>query len=129
MPRGKRTARHKDATTFSTFELCDRAAEILKRVGFVHHQTSRQTEAAYYRWPDRPQLIRVAAHGRKRSKRRVGHRNVFACITFRDGGEPDSGMMRISEQKIESVIAKAVGLYFIRSSADLANEGGPSDEM
>ncbi len=101
-------------TNFCTLDLCNRAAEMLKRVGFVHYQTSMKTPAAYYRWPDRQALIRVAEHNRKTSG--SNRNNIVAKITFRGTHVDPAGMMNISDEKVENVVALAIGRYFLKSA-------------
>lgn len=103
-------------TNYDTLELCNRAGEMLKGVGFVHYQTSMKTEAAYYRWPDRPHLIRVATHSVKGSRSKIGLGKVVAAITFRGNHADPPGMMNISEEKIETIVAGAIGRYFLKSA-------------
>ena len=102
---------------------------MLKKVGFVHHQTSMKTEASYYRWPDRPQLIRVATHGGRQSRNAfpMARENVIAKITFRGTHVDPPGMMNISDEKVERVVALAIGQYFLKSSGtgkDAGDNGG-----
>ena len=104
---------------FDTLELCNRAGELLKRVGFIHHQTSMKTEAVYYRWPDRPHLIRVAEHGRQRARTRTSHGWVVAAVTFRGRHTDRAGTISMGENKVESIIALAIGQYFLRSTEEV----------
>lgn len=105
-------------TNFCTLELCARAGELLKRVGFVHYQTSMKTESTYYRWPDRVYLIRVASHGGRQSRSMWpgARKHVIAKITFRGTHLDPKGMMNISDEKVENIVAMAIGRYFLKSA-------------
>lgn len=107
----------KYATNYCTLALCQEAGEMLKRAGFVHHQTSMKTEAVYYKWPGRQEKIRVAEHARKTSG--SNRNNIVAKITFRGTHMDPPGMMNISDEKFEKVVAMAIGQYFLRSSVDI----------
>ena len=111
----------KYATNYCTLELCQQAGDMLKAVGFQHFYTSMKTEAAYYQWPDRTALLRVAAHSRGRSRERQmsGPGKVMVSITFKGNHNDPPGMMNIGANKIESTVANAIGLYFIRSAASM----------
>lgn len=74
MPKPKIT------TTHDTLDLCARASEVLRRVGFVFHCASQKSEATYYRWPTSDVLIRVSEH--KRKKPYVGLNRVVSKLTF-----------------------------------------------
>ena len=101
-----------------TLKLCAIAGEILTRVGFVHHQTSMLTPAVYDRWPDRTQLIRVAEHSGKKTRKNGGLGSVVANITFNGTHLDPPGTMNIKEEKIEAVIGAAIGKYFLKSTFD-----------
>lgn len=93
-----------------TLELCGIATAMLKGAGFVLHCASRRSEACYYKWPGREELLRVAA----RSKDEVdGLGNVVARITFDGTCLTGPGLMRISDDKIEQVVAAGIGRYFL----------------
>jgi hypothetical protein len=107
-------------TNFCTLELCNRAGEMLKRAGFVHYQTSMKTEATYYRWPGRKETIRVADHPRKTSG--SNRNNIAAKITFHGRHIDPPGMMNISDEKVSSKVAYAIGTYFLKSATTPAEE-------
>ena len=44
------------------YEVCERAAEALVGAGFVLNYISQKSEARYYRWPNREDVLRLAAH-------------------------------------------------------------------
>jgi hypothetical protein len=102
----------KETYRYDTLELCARAGEILKRVGFVHHQTSLKTEAAYYKWPGRRELLRIAAHSRK--KPCFGLDPVAAKITFSGNCLDPPGNIRMANGVFERMLAGAIGRYFLK---------------
>ena len=99
---------------FDTLDLCDRAAVLLKDAGFVHYQTSMKTEACYYRWPDRPHLLRLASHSGGKTRNGLGP--VAAKLTFTGNVHSRPGTMRLAHEKFEQMVALAVGQYFIKSA-------------
>jgi len=107
-----------------TLELCARAGEILKRVGFVHHQTSMTTPAVYYRWPDRQHLLRVAEHSGKKTRKNGGLGVGGSSVTFNGTHLDPPGKMNIREEKIESTISAAIGRYFMKSAPDSTPRNG-----
>jgi len=100
--------------SYSTLELCDKAATMVKDAGFVLFEASRGSEVCYYRWPDRPQLLRISCHSRK--KMPIGIRNdVVAKITFSGNCGDTPGRMRLANGKFEGMVAQAIGRYFLKS--------------
>jgi len=99
--------------SYSTLDLCARAAEMVKQAGFIHHKTSMKTEACYYRWPDRSDLLRIATHS-KGGNLMLG--KIVSRITFNGCCYDQPGMMKIADQKVESTVAAAIGRYFMVSS-------------
>ena len=100
----------------STLELCDRASQLLKKVGFILDYTSMKTEACYYRYPEKWGLIRVAAH--KVRAQPVGLGPIVAKITFNVNIHDTPGMMRIADEKFQNTVAVVIGRYFIATSKD-----------
>jgi hypothetical protein len=93
-----------------TLELCAEAGEMIKRAGFVRLVTSMKTEAVYYRWPDRNDVIRVASH----KGNAFGLNRIAARITFgNDRNESRPRTLRISDEKFEAIIAAGIGRYFL----------------
>lgn len=64
--------------------------------------------------PGRPGLIRVASH-RSRERKLGVMQGVLSRITFR-GGKRDRGLVWISDERIDSQIALAIGVYMLRSA-------------
>ena len=102
--------------SYSTLDLCACAAEMVKQAGFVHHKTSMKTEACYYRWPDRGDLLRIATHAKGGDP---AQGKIVSRITFNGGLYEPPGMMKIADQKVESTVASAIGRYFLASAAAL----------
>lgn len=74
-----------------TLELADRMAAILKSVGFVLKYVSMKSEACYYAWPGRHEVVRIATHRFGKNHGRVRDINgqvVVAKITL-CGTHPD----------------------------------------
>lgn len=97
-----------------TLELCAKAGEILKEVGFIKTTHSLKSVATYYHWPDRDDVLRVAEHSIK--SRTNGLNRVAAKITF-GNDQPLSrpGTLRISDEKVIANVAAAIGRYFLNS--------------
>ncbi len=99
----------------NVFEACERACARLLEVGFILHHQSRQTEARYYRWPDREHTLRVAAH--KSKKAPMGLPRIAARITFAtDGACEQPNCVAISDEHFEHMVATAIGIYMMRSA-------------
>ena len=116
---------------YDTLELCDLASARLKEAGFVLAYSSDSSEACYYRWPDRPEVLRVAAHRFKKGKgykRDDGAARVASVLTFNHHLSDAPGKMKIAEEKIESMIASAIGRYFLASTPAKCDGGGPQEQ-
>jgi len=98
----------------SVLELCNRAAEALKAVGFERVQVSMKSEATYYRLPGRHGLLRIATHKSKRTP--IGMDYVAATLTF-NGGKRDRDTMIMKDSRFEGMLWVAVGQYILRSGA------------
>ena len=105
----------KPKQTLTTLECCDRASALLKEAGFVLENQSMRTEACYYRWPDRVDLIRIATHKSKRSM--IGLGNVVSRITFNGNRNDQPGEIRICDEAIENRVMWAIGKYFLKSES------------
>jgi hypothetical protein len=97
-------------------EACRVAGEILKAAGFELRYTSMKSEACYYGWPGRPDVLRVAAH-------RHGHEDrwqmpVAATLTFNAANfrERKSGIPHLSRTHLMERLATAVGKYMLRTA-------------
>jgi hypothetical protein len=99
-------------------EHCCEAAELLKAAGFVHVWTSMKSEAAYYRWPDRSAVIRVAAHKFQRGNNERQNHPIATTLTFNDGKDA-LGRMSITDERVRMMTAAAIGLYFMKSRAEM----------
>ena len=97
-----------------TADLCNRAADMLRGAGFVLHTASRKTEACYYHLPGRNELLRVATH--TSNGRTMGLGKVVSKITFGNDASERPGTLRISNEKVESLVAGAIGRYMIQSA-------------
>lgn len=113
----------KAKTQQRTLDLCNRAAEMVKDAGFVLHTVSRTTEACYYKWPDREHLLRIAAHSKRSAPPGIRVEMVVGKITFNGCCHDDPGKMKISDSKVEQMVATAIGYYFMRSATPSAREG------
>lgn len=96
------------------YQLCEMASERLQQAGFELTYVSMKSEARYFSWPGRKDLLRVAAHSRDNKTLGVGR--TVAKLTF-PPSSPIPGFLRITETKAESMIAFAVGQYFMRRDA------------
>jgi hypothetical protein len=102
------------------FDLCTYAAEVLIRAGFQWHETSRQTESCYYKFPGRDGVLRVGTHKRKKPDKNKDR--IYGKITFAPTPVlSPPGMIRMTEQAIESKIAYAIGTYLMK--APVKNHG------
>jgi len=95
-------------------ELVCIANDALRAAGFVVANVSMKSEATYWRLPGRHGLIRVASH-RSRERNLNSMQGVLARITFR-GGRSNRGQVWISDERLDSQIALAIGVYILRSS-------------
>ncbi len=89
---------------------CDQAALMLKRAGFVLESVSMKSEACYYRLPDRNELLRIAAH-KYGGPRQTKNTDVVSKLTI-------SKEMAPNDEKLERMVATAMGYYFLRSTPD-----------
>lgn len=101
----------------NTLDLCNEAANILKKAGFAPRLASRKSEACYYGWPGRPHLLRVAEH---RRKGREPNDMIVASVTFHGNCHDTPGTTRITEDKLLQTVAEAIGRYMIRSSDQIS---------
>ena len=115
---------------YDTLELCNLASARLKEAGFVFAYSSAGSEACYYRWPDRPEVLRVAAHQFRKgwgTRGGSGDARVAAVLTFNHHQADMPGKMKIAQEKIESMIASAIGRYFLASAPAKCDGGGPQE--
>lgn len=96
----------------STFEACARAADLVKSAGFELRHVSRRSEACYYGLPGRRALLRIAAHSKNDDW--VGLTNVVARVTFNGTCLNALGEMRLLPEKLENMVATAIGRYMLR---------------
>lgn len=101
--------------TYKTLDLCSWVAVLLKGAGFEFRNSSRKTEACYYGWPGNENLLRVGAHGIRRGERNEKLGNVVATVTFNGNCHDAPGTIRISLRKAETMVASAIGFYFLKS--------------
>lgn len=100
----------------STLALCDRAAALLRSVGFELRNCSMKSEACYYALPGCKALLRVATH-RFRGPRSIKKTDVVAKLTFNDGGPGViPGHMRLAETKFRQLVEGAIGRYMIEAA-------------
>lgn len=97
---------------------CALAGELLKGAGFEHRWTSMQSEAVYYGWPGRDQLLRVAAHRHRREERRGNGGRTVAKVTFSPEHfrERRSGLCVLSRPRLLRPVEAAIGRYFLVSA-------------
>ena len=110
---------------FNVFVLCDEAAALLRQAGFEHRYTSRRSEAVYFGLPGRKALLRVARHGGNSGRQPIAGRTdepVVARVTFRGSYVDGPDEMRISAEKVEQMIAQAIGQYMLKSGSSAAVE-------
>lgn len=100
-------------------EACALAGELLRAAGFEHRHTSLKSEAAYYGWPERHQVIRVACHRAHRSE--LNGIPIIATITFnvRNFKLDRAGVSQIGREYLVNVVANAIGRYMLVSSGAL----------
>lgn len=111
--------RHRPQNRCNTLELCARAAEMLKAVGFERVTTSMRSEACYYRLPSRHGVLRIAAHGS--SSGMIGLDHIVSRLTFKGSSFDAPGTMVLSEDKFQTMVAIALGQYMLRSCAPHAS--------
>lgn len=111
---------HRDA-----LQLVDLANNMLRHAGFEVASVSLKSEATYWRWPGRRGVIRVSSHKFKGTL--AGLDRVLARITFR-GGKERRHMVCISQQRVEGMVATAIGSYMLKSSGVVTSTySGPRD--
>lgn len=98
------------------FEACAIAGEMLRNAGFEHRKTSMRSEAVYYGWPGRHQVIRVARH--KAGQSELNGVPVMASVVFNERNfKPDAaGVRSISRGYIIREVGAAIGQYMLASS-------------
>jgi hypothetical protein len=100
----------------TNFELQDRTAAMLRGCGFDLVNVSRKSTACYYRFPGRFGLLRVAIHKKHEKNDPLSGEPVLISINCQGFmPSPTDWKFEITEAKIESDVARAVGLYMIRS--------------
>ena len=99
----------------ASFRACNKAAAMLKAVGFRLVYVSMRSEACYYALPDHPGVIRVAAHRYGRTEGRGSMWKVLGKIGF-SGTEPEN----ISTERIRNHVRYAVGQYFMARLEEVA---------
>jgi hypothetical protein len=97
------------------YEVCERAATALVTAGFILDYVSQKSEARYYRWPDRDDLLRLAAHRKKTEP--PGMKRIASKLTFNGSIHILPDEIRIADEKIEGAVAQAIGRYFLNSDA------------
>ena len=96
------------------FDALDEAASLLKKAGFLHHQTSFSSESTYYKFPGRKEVLRLSRHTRTKNGRNIGLDKVAAALTINLNGTRKA--LRVTD--IENRVASAIGYFFLRSSID-----------
>lgn len=97
-----------------TLEVCAQAGALLLRAGFEVRHVSMKSEAVYYGLDQRPELLRVATHS-SRAKTWGLPGTVVSKLTFNGTGISPPGTMRLHPDKLENVVARAIGIYMLRS--------------
>lgn len=97
-------------------EACAVAGDLLRTAGFEHRHTSLKSEAAYYGWPGRHPVLRVACH--KAHRHELNGEPVIATITFnvRNFKVDAAGLTVISRGYVIRDVARAIGQYMLASS-------------
>lgn len=103
------------AHLYRTKDIIESAVEMLKRAGFEFVCASRVSEAAYYRFPGRVGLLRVAAHGGSKKKTQHGE-DVVARLTF--GEKRNDGFTGIHPEKVEFKTARMIGVYMMKTGTE-----------
>ena len=98
---------------YDTFELMNEAVEILKRIGFEVANVSMKSEAIYLRWPGKDALVRIAVHSSKKTPLGLGY--VASKIAFVGRHCDPPGKMSFTLEKLEKVLAPAIGRYFLNA--------------
>lgn len=108
-----------------TLQACEQAAEMLRRAGFEHAGTSKSTTTAYYRFPGRTGLLRVAEHKYKRggASGESSLLPVVAKLTFAGDHVTREGTMRLSQAALEGKVCGAIGRYMLATGEPLYVDG------
>ena len=104
-------------TGFTPLDCCDKAADLLRRAGFVFVCASLKSTSCYYQLPGHEGTLRVSIQSRK--KDRAGRHQtgkVHAQATFAAGSANRHGHIDKPEIYIESTVALAIGLYMLRAT-------------
>jgi hypothetical protein len=104
-----------------TLALADRMAALLKSAGFALRYVSMKSEACYYAWPGRNEVIRIATHrfGKNHGRPRdINGQIVVAKITLCGTHLMKPGQMNMAESKVRMIVAAAIGQYFL-AAADI----------
>ena len=104
-------------TPHDVYECCNRAAATLKEIGFVLTDVSDKTEATYFKYPGRYGVLRVAAHRQRRQT--IGLDRIVAKLTFHGNRFAGADILVCNPDKIDTMIALAIGQYFLRSTKPL----------
>lgn len=105
--------------SYNVHELCDHAFLRLKEAGFERVAVSMKSATVYFSYPGRHGNLRVSTHSTRHSP--IGQRNVVAKLTFRGNSFDQPDTMRCSWEKIETMIAIAIGQYMLHSAEPLAS--------
>lgn len=92
-----------------------RAAQLIRRAGFVFVNKASNSESQYYAWPGYDDKLRLSAH-KWRGERSTNKTDVVSKITFHNN------LIDITEQKVENLVAAGIGRYFLKSK-DRVKEG------
>lgn len=98
------------------------ASEMLKSAGFIYYQTSMKSEAVYYKFPGRREVLRVSSHSRNKQKTLYGLDTVATSLTINFRGCGKRGLRVLD---IENRVAMAIGYFMLRST--LGERGGMVD--
>ena len=96
-------------------EAMARAAEFVKRAGFVFIVASMKSDACYYGLPGRRGLLRIADHGKASRNPWSEYGPTIGSVTFPRGAANKRGFMMLNDTVIENQVAYNIGLYMIRS--------------
>lgn len=102
--------------TETAAEMADRAAEMLKTAGFELRYVSMKSEACYYSWPGRDEVIRIATHRQNGPPRIVNNYKMVAKLTFSGTNLIRRGDTAVREDKLRTMVAVAIGTYFLRAA-------------
>ncbi len=106
--------RKKPKPGHNVLDLCNRASDLLKSIGFERAYVSMKSEAVYFQYPGRHGFLRVSMHRHHRGM--IGQDNVVATLTFRGNAHDAASTLRCSPDKIETMIHIAIGQYMVRST-------------